>query len=138
MSKYKWFGNDASNKVSLLEQGMLMRRRNKGEYEAYVQCGHKAYAHGNFHFDSWVEILDDPTEKETWGNIGSIINENDEEYRKHILEDCGGGDSGAAELLFDMLANNDIYDVLIHPRGCDMPVYTENEVRIRLNKALAA
>lgn len=141
MSKYIWFGNDASNECSLFDNGLLMRRRSKNEYEVYTggcaEDGKHLFVHGYFNFDSWVQILDDPNEEETWDFVGSLTSMSGKEYRKYILEDLGG-DSGASSLLFDLLMCYSDEDVLIHPRGCDLPVYTENEVRIKLNKALAA
>lgn len=136
MSKNVWFGTDVSPRESLFENGVLMRRIRKGEYEVFFHCGASEYAYGYFNFFSTVGILDDPDDILSWKEVGSLIGESGEEFRAHIMR--LGTDAGAAELVSGLLGCYDAYDVLIHPRGCDMPVFSENEVKIRLNKALAA
>lgn len=132
MSKYKWFGNDASNECSLFDQGLLLRRKSRGVYDAIVYVG-SGYQFGSFWFDGIVAEMDE--DKAEWDNIGSMVGMSGEEYRKHIVDDLGG-DSGAVELAMDRIGYYGIDDTI--GISAYAGIYTENEVKIRLNKAPAA
>lgn len=130
MAKGRWFGNDVSNRESLFEQGLLMRRINNDHYECVVFVGGDCYQFGDFYYKQNIADLDD---ENGWEKVGSIIGMSGAEYRKYIVEDLGG-ESGAAELAFDMIG----YSGLECANIDYSPIFTRNEVKQRLGKALAA
>lgn len=135
MSKNKWYGSNmtvASSIFHNFEQGMVMRRKSKGSYEVYMQLYPIGYTYGTFWFDGWVKYLD---EENGWENLGENIGIDADEYRKMVVD--GDHDYSALMFLSDLESIYGIDELL----GCtayEPPIYTENEVKIRLNKALSA
>lgn len=130
MSKYKWFGSDVSNRRSLFESGLLLRRVRKGCYDAVVRVK-GGYVFGTFWFDETIMEMD---MDDTWGEVGDMVGMSGKEYRKFIVEECGG-DSGAINLVFDRVMYYGLDDTI--SLSAYAKILTKNEVKIRLNKALS-
>lgn len=129
-SKYKWFGADASNKCSLFDNGFLMRLKSRGVYRVCVFLG-SGYAFGTFWLKSWLQDL---TEKE-WSELAKVYGTSTEEYKK-LIKSLSNHDK-AAVLFNDLMAITDL-DTLLGWTSFNPYIYSENEVKVRLNKALAA
>lgn len=135
MSKNKWYGSNMTVGSSIFsndESGMVMRRKSKGFYEVYAQLGDMGYTYGTFWFDGWVKNLDEENE---WEHLGKTIGIDADEYRNMVVE--GNHDYAALMFLSDLMSIYGI-DELLGYTAYEPPIYTENEVKIRLNKALAA
>lgn len=134
MSKYKWFGSEPTNTASIFndENGILMRRKSKGFYEVCVRLGDMGYTFGTFWFSGWVKNLD---EEHEWERLGESIGIDPTEYRDAIVNN--NPDNCALMFLSDLMSIYGI-DELLGYTAYEPPIYTENEVRIKLNKALAA
>lgn len=129
-NKYKWYGSDVSNKDSLFENGFLMRLESRGVYRVCVFLG-SGYAFGTFYLKDWLEDLTD----EEWVELAKVYGTSTEEYRK-LIKRMSNHDK-AVTLFNDLMAITDI-DTLLGWTSFEPNIYSENEVRIRLNKALAA
>lgn len=80
MSKYKWFGNDISNRSSLFDNGLLIKRESKGWYKVCAFLGN-GYAFGTFWLDAWEE----DTDMKIWNDLGSSVGISGEQYKKKCL-----------------------------------------------------
>ena len=137
MTKNKnWFGVDASNEVSLFEQGFLMRWIPKyKEYQVVYINGKNVDGSYNFSF-SWFDFSE-------WMNDikNNIISSDSFPETKSLASMCGMNaeewidivQESPQNLLSDLLSyygNDDIF-------GTDYSGgFTEKEIRKRLNKAI--
>lgn len=131
-SKYKWFGPNVSNKCSLFDEGFLMRLESRGFYKVCVYIG-SGYVFGTFWLKAWLEDL---TEEE-WSELAKVDGScnSTEEYKK-LIKSMSNHDK-AVTLFNDLMAITDL-DTLLGWTSCNPAIYSENEVKIRLNRALAA
>lgn len=130
MSKNTWFGSDVSPKDSLFENGLLMKRENKGFYKVIVQIG-DVYAYGSFWLDSWFKDMTD----DEWKELCSLVGMSVEEYKANLSE--MSDDDKAATLATDLMGMVD-YSTLFGWTGWEPEYYSEKQIKSRLNKAIAA
>lgn len=130
MSKNKWFGSDVSPKDSLFESGLLMKREGKGFYKVIVQIG-EAYAYGSFWLDSWIEDMTD----DEWKELCSLVGMSVEKYKANLSE--MSDDDKAATLATDLMGMVD-YSTLFGWTSWEPEYYSESQIKILLNKAIAA
>lgn len=137
MEKGRWFGSDASNAESLFSNGFLMRRCGV-IYEVVVWIG-SGYVYGLFDDKSLVSDLDDNLGKEndpfpSWKSLADMSGSTVEDYRHGLLDDCNR-DTRAQNLLSDMISFYGVEDAV--SIDWSAKTYTENQIRQRLNKAIA-
>lgn len=138
MSKYTWFGTDASNECSLFDNGFLMRRKGC-MYEVYVQYGLHEYVYGLFDDEEFISDMEKnyknhKVEYPRWDHLASMVGMTAEEYRNEALS--RDRDSRAMSILSDALmyyATDDVVGI-----SAWASPYTESEMRRTLNKALSA
>ena len=130
MSKNAWFGSDVSPKCSLFDNGLLLKRESKGFYKTIVQIG-DAYAYGSFWIDSWLEDMTN----EEWEEVADLVGMSVEEYKASLSE--MSDDNKAATLVTDLMGLVD-YSTLFGWTSCEPEYYSGNQIKTRLNKAIAA
>lgn len=130
MSKKTWFGSDGSPRCSLFDNGLLLKRKGKGFYDVIVQIG-DAYAYGSFWLDSW---LDDMTNEE-WEEVADLVGMSVYEYKANLSE--MSDDNKAATLAADLMGIID-YSTLFGWTSWEPEYYSQNQIKARLNKAIAA
>lgn len=135
VKKGKWYGSDVSNEVSLFEKGLLMRRCGV-MYEVIVWLG-TGYTYGVFDDNDLIEDLDsnltvDGENFPSWQCLAELSGSSEEDYRAMVLESTR--DVRALTLLADMISYYGVQDAVSF--DWDAKIYSESEMRKRLNKAL--
>lgn len=128
MSKYKWFGNDASNRCSLFDNGLLMKRESKGWYKVCVFLG-SGYAFGMFWLDAWEK----DTDMRIWNCLGSSVGVSGEQYKKELFDKPD--DERAITLFTDLIHYIDV-NSLLGWTSSEPEILSEKEIKRKMNKVL--
>lgn len=128
MSRCKWFGNDVSNRCSLFDNGLLIKRESKGWYKVCAFLGN-GYAFGMFWLDAWEE----DTDMKIWNDLGSSVGISGEQYKKEVFD--MPEDERAITLLTNLMQYIDVSS-LLGWTSYEPKVLPEKEIRRRLNKVL--
>lgn len=132
MNKRGWFGIDESNEVSLFDYNLLMRRAG-GMYQVIVPTPKDdEYVYGWFDDKQLIEDLDSNSKFPSWEALADTNGITTEGYREQILGN--DRDDRAVMLLDDMITTYGIPDSVYIDPGTK--VYTEKEIRKRLNRGL--
>lgn len=137
MSKCRnWFGVDANNEESLFEYGFLMRYQGNGDYRVIYLAGFEndkpVFALGWFNPQEWENDFIKSMNKDQYpdaNDVASICGESDGAHWLLGVKDK------PQTMLSDILSCYSYQDVF----GCNCygSVYTESQIRKRLNRALA-
>lgn len=129
----KWHGFDASNEISLMDYGLLIRKANKNCYEVIIKyCDERPLFEKNFfYFKEWFNSLKETANTENFPSLKLIaemegIDSND--YINYYLKD----ESRMEIVIYDLITYYGITNIFPH----EGKSYNEGEIRRKLNKAL--
>lgn len=129
----KWRGTDASNEISLMEYGLLVRKANKNCYEVILKCGDEKplFEKNFFYFKEWFNSLKENADSENFPSLKCIAKMDGidvDDYINFYLKD----DSRVEIVISDLITYYGVSEIFPY----EGKSYNEGEIRRKLNKAL--